>query len=139
MPLWWIAPLVLAALPAFWCGVVVLIAQFGWGRLAARYRTEAEAGGRRLRFASGRVGFASYRSTLHVGIEPDGLHLSVPLLFRPGHPPLFIPWGEVTDVTTRRLFGFATVALRVGTPHAATVTLPGRVVDAIREAVPDVG
>jgi hypothetical protein len=31
-----------------------------------------------------------------IGSDPPGLHLAVLFIFRPGHPPLFIPWSEVS-------------------------------------------
>jgi hypothetical protein len=41
-------------------------------------------------------GLAHYRNCLVIGASPTGLYLAVFLPFRLAHPPLFIPWNEVT-------------------------------------------
>lgn len=49
---------------------------------------------------------ARYRHILAIGDSDEGLYLSVFFLFRFGHPPLFIPWADVTAVEQdNRLIG----------------------------------
>lgn len=93
----WGGPLVLALL--WWLGGT-LIATAAWRSLARRYQAEhaftgADVVSRRCLWLRGCV---LYPFCAEVGANARGLHLSVPLL-RPGHPPLLIPW---TDLTTRR-------------------------------------
>jgi hypothetical protein len=85
------------------------------------------------------VGLANYNSVLHVGVQPEGLHLSVMALFRVGHPPLLIPWDEITDVRRRTMLWYTLYALRIGTPHAVTVRVPENVMVAVRESRPGGG
>jgi len=40
-----------------------------------------------------------------MGAGPWGLHLSVLFPFRPGHPPLLIPWQDISAIETKRGFG----------------------------------
>ena len=82
----------------FWCFIVWLISAVGgWSSLAAHYRNELPFTGRTWSFRSGMMGgIARYNGALTVGVNPSGLYLSVLPLFRPGHPPLFIPWSDVT-------------------------------------------
>ena len=138
----WILFVALAAPPLLWAGTCWLIGQVGWARLAARFPAEAApadaAPVRTLRFVSGRLGLATYNGVLTVGLRPDGLRLSVFVLFRPGHAPAFVPWDAITSAEPSRLLWTKQVRLRIGTPHVATLTLPARVVDAMRE-VADVG
>lgn len=130
----WTALLVVLAFPVMWGGTCWIIGRMGWGRLAARYRTEAAGTGRAFRFVSGSIGLANYNGALTVHVEAGGLRLAVLPLSRPGHPPLLIPWGEITEIRPRKVLWQTLFALDVGTPHVATVTLPERVVAAIREA-----
>ncbi|MEM0962445.1 MAG: hypothetical protein AAGK21_07935 [Bacteroidota bacterium] len=121
--------------PAFWSGVVWLIAQAAWARLAAVYATDLSASGVTFRGISGRVGMSSYTNALTVSIEPEGLRLSTMILFRPGHPPLLIPWDEIVEIQPIRLLW--TRAYTIETASASPrITLPERVVEAIRDATP---
>lgn len=121
--------------PAFWCGVVWVVGAMGWRQLAARYPAGGPATGRTFRMVSGTIGLANYNGVLYVTAEPEGLHLAVLSLFRVGHPPIRIPWTEITSVTQKNALWARWYTFRVGTPHVATVRLPGRVVDGIRDAV----
>jgi hypothetical protein len=69
---------------------------FGWGRLARHYLTREPFTGIKRHFRSGKIGLSNYSGCLTVGTNSEGLYLAVVFLFRPGHPPLFIPWGDVT-------------------------------------------
>ncbi len=141
MPTWLIAVLAIAAFavvfPAFWCGVVWIIGAVGWRPLAARYPADGPATGQTFRMTSGTVGLANYNGVLSVSVEPEGLHLAVMALFRVGHPPILIPWPEITSVTQKNALWARWYTLRIGTPHVATVRLPGRIVDAMRDVIAD--
>ncbi|MCB9779602.1 MAG: hypothetical protein H6742_13645 [Alphaproteobacteria bacterium] len=81
-----------------WSLVCVLLGAFsGWQRLAKRYGTDAEAPGNDEGWCSGRLGLVSYRNTLVPAATPAGLDLRTPLMFRPGHPPLCIPWDHIAE------------------------------------------
>jgi hypothetical protein len=55
----------------------------------------------------------------------DALYLSVLLIFRIGHPPLRIPWKEITFSRTRR-FWFRYVVLTLGEQERIPVRIPER-------------
>jgi hypothetical protein len=84
--------------PLVWVMTVVLIGRFGgWAKLGREYPERPQLGGHRFRFQSARMKLgARYGSCLVIGSDPAGLHVAVFFLFRPGHPPLFIPWHEVS-------------------------------------------
>lgn len=46
----------------------------------------------------------NYGGSVTVGVGRMGLHLSVIFLFRFGHPPLFIPWRDVTTIQEKKFF-----------------------------------
>ena len=99
-------PWVLAVLfPVFWCGVLLGIGHLGgWARIASEYGLMDSFEGRRWRFQSGRFGWAHYGNCLTVGAGPRGLHFSVFVIFRPGHPPILVPWGDVSAKPETVLF-----------------------------------
>jgi hypothetical protein len=45
-----------------------------------------------------------YNNCLTVGLSSQGMYLAVLFLFRIGHPPLVIPWKEVTTTTGKTLW-----------------------------------
>ena len=137
-----LVPLVIASFlvvfPAFWCGVVWLIGATGWRRLAERYPAalRPEATEHRVASAtSARIGLANYNGVLHVGVSPEGLHLSVMSIFRVGHPPLLIPWNEIEASPPHREWFREVCTLRLGQPDPLSITLPQHVLDDAAEAV----
>lgn len=110
-----------AGFVVFWILIVWLISAVGgWRALAARYRTDLPFTGRMWRFRSGMMGgMARYNGLLTVGVNPAGLYLAVTPLFRPSHPPLFIPWPEVTVGSERRFLQSFIVFRFSGVPNVS--------------------
>jgi hypothetical protein len=92
--------------PLFWVVVCVVIAYAsGWQQLAATCRAQQPFDGKRWAFQSGRMRWGmGYNNCLTVGADQVGLYLSLLVLFRAGHPPLFIRWEEMTVGQTAFLF-----------------------------------
>jgi hypothetical protein len=90
----------------------------GWASLAQRYRCEEGFSGDRSRFRSAAMRYGShYGNCLTMGANPQGLFLSMSVPFLVGHPPLFIPWSEIT-VRRGRFLWSKYVELRLGQePH----------------------
>jgi hypothetical protein len=88
-----------------WIGVGFLVAQLsGWGELSRCYRLGNPFSGRRWYFRRGRMRLMmSYNNCLTVGSNPEGLYLAVLFLFRVGHPPLFVPWQDISVMTGKLL------------------------------------
>jgi hypothetical protein len=87
----------------------------GWSRLAKHYPSQVEFEGKNWHHQSGHVGLIGLRRALTIGSNTVGLFLAVPRFLRTGHPPLFIPWDDIT-VTKRetyRYFGIQFSFLRV--------------------------
>lgn len=119
--------LVLVLAPVFsvglWVAVCFLLSIIGgWSRLAEHYRSQSDFSGTKWQLQSGRLGLTNYGNSLTIGANDDGLYLAVFPLFRVGHPPLWIPWREITTTEHQgwlfayRDFSFArtpSVTLRV--------------------------
>jgi hypothetical protein len=76
----------------------------GWADLARVYRSPSPFEGQRWKFQSAYLRFwANYSNCLTVGVNPQGLYLAVWFPFRIGHPPLLIPWQDLS-VRERKVF-----------------------------------
>ena len=89
-----------------WIPLSILIAQLsGWARLARHYRDNAPLDGVRFHFQSAGMRFGTnYGGCLTVGVNRKGLYLAVWFLFRFGHPPLVIPWRDITMAERKKFF-----------------------------------
>ena len=89
-----------------WMGVCKLIsAVAGWKILSRDYRANSAFDGQKMWLKSiGMRRWTNYNNCIAVGANKFGLYLSVFPLFRVGHPPLFIPWTDIsTEAIPRRL------------------------------------
>jgi hypothetical protein len=100
------SPLYTAIIALFaWPGLLFLISRMsGWRELSENYPSPGMFDGRMFRFqsASLRLG-TNYGGCLNVAVNHMGLHLSLVALFRIAHPPVFIPWP---DISTKEKSGF---------------------------------
>ncbi len=113
-----------------WCFVSWLISRFGWHLLVADYRTHKSPSTKTYN-ASGIINsFSRYNHVLRVGLLPEGLYISVWTIFRIGHPPLIIPW---TDITTRNNQFLWTRGVVIGKNTRMKLTMPSHLVKIIDE------
>ena len=95
--MFFLLPILLFGFVGLWILVCLPLAQLGgWSRLTLHYRAQTDFSGRKWEFQSGRLRWARYRGCLTIGASDRGLYLAVFSVFRVGHPPLFIPWSEIT-------------------------------------------
>lgn len=87
-----------------WIIVSFLLARMGgWSHLAESYQSQAQFTGKKLYFQSCRLGLVNYSGCLTVGSNYYGVYLAVFPLFRVGHPPLLIPWSDITTAEHKGL------------------------------------
>lgn len=98
MPAWGVTAVATAALVSFWVVLSLVIGRLtGWAALARAYRSQWPMDGPRLRFQSLRLGsWGGYNQAITFACGMAGLHIAVLFILRPGHPPLFVPWEDVT-------------------------------------------
>ena len=84
-------------IPLFWILISTGVAALsGWKTLAEAYPPFSEPSGEKLRFQSASLRWSSnYTGIIHMSANHQGLALSVFALFRPGHAPMLIPWGDI--------------------------------------------
>jgi len=112
-------PWVLLVLPVLWCLRCDLGGlTSGWNALSLRFTACSEPQGQPLHagafFDSVYWRLSTrYGASVKMTAASDALYLSVPSISRLGHPPLCIPWNEVTVGRTDRPRSFM-VALSLG-------------------------
>jgi hypothetical protein len=108
-----------------WCIVSFALSWIGgWYQLGKSYRARDRPSGKRFSMRSGWVGIVGGRWIFTIYNSQDGLYLSRSWLFRPFHPPLFIPWSEIHDARPGRFLMSGMIVFDVGSPWVATLSLP---------------
>lgn len=80
----------------------------GWHDLAESFRLQSEFSATKWFAQSAAMRYSmGYNNCLTVGADQAGLYVRAPFIVRLGHPPLMIPWNEisVTPVTSGWLKG----------------------------------
>lgn len=133
-----VAPYFLLFFLALWFGISFLLSVFGgWRQLSKHYRSTGLFKGQRFYFQSAAMRLrASYNSVLTFGINIEGLYLSVLFPFRIGHPPLFVPWEDIscTEKPGRFFGGFELHFAKCPTiPFLISRRLMEKVAEALRD------
>jgi hypothetical protein len=106
----------------------------GWAVLARHFRFRGKFIGSRWRCQSGNMRwFCGYSNCLTVGANSEGLYLSTLPFFPLFHPPLFIPWTEVSFVR-KDVFFIAGVRFGLGRETSTPLWVRGRLADRLKGA-----
>ena len=94
-----------------WIGICMLISIIsGWWELSKTYRANFPFNGRKLRMKSATMRWGTnYGGCLTIGANREGLHLAIFPIFRVYHPPLFIPWIDISTENRKQLIFFKSV------------------------------
>jgi len=109
-------PFLVLVFIAAWGSTLYVIGMIsGWVLLSERFRLKDSFYGKTLPFRSARMRFyCQYNNCLTVGADESGLYVAVFPLFRVGHPPLLIPWSEVSVISGESGLIFKKRELRLG-------------------------
>lgn len=121
-----------------WCVIGAFLSYVGgWTKLARRFRCQTAFVGDRWRFQSGAMrGSVQYGNCLTLGSNSHSLYLAVFPLFRFRHPPLLIPWQEVT-ATRRQLLFYRWVRLELGRDEHIPLSIHSGLADRLQAAAGD--
>jgi hypothetical protein len=128
---------ILIVFPIFFTGLWVCITLLmswigGWGKVGKRYSaTGMPPEGRALKHVTGMFGMTRYKNVLTVITSDDGLYIENRKVYRPGHPPLFIPYTDIHQARKQTLFFWEYVAFEIGDPALAAVRLPSKVFEGV--------
>ncbi|MEX2598800.1 MAG: hypothetical protein WD533_04000 [Dehalococcoidia bacterium] len=95
----------------------------GWKNLAARYLSRRAFPGTLRKVSHANLNNGSYSNVLRIGASEAGLHLAAASLFKVSHPPLDIPWEEISMRAQQGAPG-AAVHLDFGGNDASTLSIP---------------
>ncbi|MEM7067715.1 MAG: hypothetical protein AAF478_02430 [Pseudomonadota bacterium] len=101
--------------PLFWFGVVWMVSRIGgWAKLASIHPANAPVQGDVYRWRSARIRlFSSYRSSLTITVNNEGIHMQPLIFFRFGHEPIFIPWQAVSKLERTTLWPLASAKMEI--------------------------
>ena len=88
-----------------WLGVSFVLSKIGgWADLVQDYRSDGSEEGEKWRFRNVSMkGTVFYSGCVFFTSNRSGLGLSILFPFRFGHPPLFVPWSDISiEESTRR-------------------------------------
>ncbi|HEY6250623.1 MAG TPA: hypothetical protein VI685_11735 [Candidatus Angelobacter sp.] len=80
-----------------WLLLNLIAAASGWKILAQRFSVQQPFSGPQWKWQSARMRFGmGYNNSLKVGANRAGLFIQPVWVILAGHPPLFIPWSEIS-------------------------------------------
>ena len=121
-------------LASLWVVVGFALSRIGkWHSLARRFRAAEKPNGKAFAFKSGQIGVVSYGNCLNVTLAKEGLHLSVFFPFRIGHPPLLLPWTEVSRVEKKKTLWWEYVVVTIGDPEVGMIALPEKAIGVLTD------
>lgn len=129
----WEACFIVALIPGFFAGLLVVIAKIsGWTRLAERFPDDRVLDdGVCFRGQFLRIGWCDYNGCMTIRVSSEGLFLAVWPIFV-GHAPVLIPWPALRVVEERQRRWFPVALVEVDQPPVAKLQLPLRVIEAAR-------
>lgn len=133
MPLWGIILIPLAffiIFPCFWCFVMWINSHVsGWRRLAKHYQSNDTPTGKAWSGVQGTVGMVSYKNALNCSANENGLYIQPGVLFKFGHPLLFIPWTEFHEARRTSILWVKYVGARIGDPALGRFRIAANVIE----------
>ena len=130
-PPFWV---IVAIFAGVWLLVALILSRVGgWSRLAEYYRSEQPFFGSMYKFQSAQFPIANYNGCLNFGANDEGLYMVPMALFRMFHPPLFIPWSEVTAKRVKMWRFFNFVELRFQRAPSSPVRIQSALADKLAQ------
>lgn len=106
----------------------------GWFTLSKLYRARLPFTGAKWRGQSGQMRWlANYNNVLTLGASQEGLYLACMFLFRFMHPPLLIPWSEISVRKSKGWF-FEYVTFNMGRELAIPLRIRAKIADRLQNA-----
>jgi hypothetical protein len=105
----------------------------GWAVLARQFRLRTKFVGSRWSWQSGNMRWlCGYANCLVFGANPQGLYLATLRFFPLFHPPLFIPWSEIS--VAKKSLVFSRIRLRLGREYSIPLSVRERLAEQLKAA-----
>ena len=124
----WMNQYFLYILPVYFVVLWVVVTYWvsilgGWRLLAKRFRMQGTFTGEKWHMQSAHMRYLyNYNGVLTIGADNAGLFIVPFFLFRAWHPPLFVPWTELSVRYTTQFF-FKFVELKLGREEQVPFTI----------------
>jgi len=106
----------------------------GWARMAAHYQNVGGITCKVWRFQTITTRWGmGYKGCTNVGADSRGLYISFGFLFRFGHPPIFVPWGDIA-ITEKQISKSRMLELRFRKTEDLPVRIFAKLGDHLAEA-----
>lgn len=110
--------------PLFFLFIVWILAQFGWSRIAERYRYIENIRAQRVGLISFQLNRkVNYNNVTICYVDEDGFYLKSFFPFSIVLTPLFIPWRDVLTIESHRFLFAKTTTLTVGQHTSFSIQL----------------
>lgn len=122
-----------AVFVAVWAFIGLLISRMsGWTVLASEFRLEDDFQGEKWGWQSATMRWGTkFNRSITIGCNERGLYLTVTFFLRPFHPPLLIPWHQIS-ARPKKYFGFDFVELTLGREARIPLLLRAHVAERLR-------
>ena len=124
-----------------WFAIIGLLSWLGgWSRLARVYRDEMSelTDGHTWRMQSVSLrGWCGYNNCVSIEATAKGLKIAPWFIMRPGPPPLFLPFDEMTS-SSRTMLGVGLEQVRMKQEPAIRIDFRRTLVDSVRQELGDV-
>jgi hypothetical protein len=116
-------------------GFYILARMSGWNRLSKRFRYRGTFYGETWPFRSARMGpLIRFGCALTMGADESGVYMAVFPLFRICHPPLLVPWSEVSIISGERGLIVKKRLLFLGRQEAVALNISSSLAENLKEA-----
>lgn len=120
----------------FWCLITWILSLIsGWSALSKQFRLVGPFDGVSDGMQSGRMRWGvNYGNCLRLGANGQGLYLATLFLFRPGHPPLLIPWSQIRITEKQHWLLGKCVTVTLGRESGIPLQIRGTTAELLRES-----
>lgn len=120
-----------------WILITYIVSKMGWGKLVEKFRANDKFEGKRIGLISATINSANYNNAIILKYNYQGMYLKTAFLFRPFHPPVFIPWSEIRETRDKKIFFINLKELVIGDPFIAMITLKASVYNKLEKPFAD--
>jgi hypothetical protein len=106
-----------------WILVTFILSKMGWSNLAGRYRSDGDFTGNNIGMISASINEVNYKGSIILKYNNEGLYFKTLFLFRLFHPPFFIPWKEISEISNKQFLFEKIVVLKIADPVVATIKI----------------
>lgn len=110
----------------------------GLDELARRYSTTREPRGTELTRQTVQIGAVRYKRCVTLHVAAEGLFLQIKFIFCRSRPPFFIPWQDIKQVQSTRLYWQKAFVLTIGHPPGTKITLPDSIHSLLAPYLPSI-